>query len=102
LTVSVALAATALLAGFILEQRTIGLGVAVGLVVGAANGELIQRVIASRLPFVVSSILRMVGLSAIAIGIAFLVGASPVTLLLGLATAQLVMVGAAVRQGLRA
>jgi len=101
-TVSVVLAAVALVAGFVIQQRTIGLGLAAGLVVGAANGELIQRVIAGRLPFVVSSILRMVGLSAVGIAVAFLLGASPVTLLLGLAAAQLVMVGAAVRQGLRA
>jgi hypothetical protein len=101
-TVSVVLAAVALLAGFVIQQRTIGLGIAIGLIVGAANGELIQRVVASRLPFVVSSILRMVGLSVVAIAIAFLVGASPATLLLGLAGAQFVMVGAAVRHGLRA
>jgi hypothetical protein len=101
-TVSVALASVAFLAGFVVNQRPIGLGLALGLVVGAMNGELIQRVIDSRSPFVISSLLRMAALSGVAIGVAFLVGASPVALLLGVGAAQFVMVGAAVRQGLRA
>ena len=100
-TVSVALASMAFLAGFVLDQRSIGLGIAVGLIIGASNGQLIQRVIDSRSPFLVSSILRMFGLSAVAILVAFVVGASPVALLLGVAGAQFVMVGAAVRQGIR-
>ena len=101
-TVSVALASIAFLAGFVVNQRSIGLGLAVGLVLGASNGELIQRVIDSRSPFLVSSILRMFGLSAVAILVAFVVGASPIALLLGVSGAQFVMVGAAVRRGLRA
>jgi hypothetical protein len=99
--ISVVLGATAMLAGFVFEQRTIGLSVALGLVVGAVNGELIRRVVAGGLPFVVSSIMRMLGLSAVALVVALLLGASQVALLLGLAAAQFVMVGAAVRQGLR-
>ena len=100
--VSIALASIAFLAGFAVDQRSIGLGLALGLVVGATNGELIQRVLDSRSPFVVSSLLRMASLSAVAILVAFLVGASPAALLLGVGAAQFVMVGAAVRQGLRA
>lgn len=99
---SVAVASVAFLAGFVLNQRSIGLGIALGLVVGAGNGELIQRVIESRTPFVVSSILRMAGLSAAAIAVAFIIGASPIDLLIGVALAQFVMVAVAVRQGLRA
>ena len=99
---SVALASIAFLAGFVAGQRSIGLGLALGLVVGAANGELIQRVIDSRAPFVVSSVLRIAGVGAVAILLALLVGASPIAVLLGVAAAQFVMVGAAVRQGLRA
>ena len=99
--VSVALASIAFLAGFVFDQRPIGLGLALGLVVGAANGELIQRVIVSRSPFLLSSLLRMAGLSAVAIAVSFIVGASTVALLLGVGAAQFVMVGAAVRHGLR-
>jgi hypothetical protein len=101
MVVSVVLAATAMLAGFVIEQRTIGLSVALGLVVGAVNGELIRRVVVIGLPFVVSSIMRMLLLSGAALVVALLLGASQVALLLGLAAAQFVMVGAAVRQGLR-
>jgi hypothetical protein len=99
---SAVLAAIALLAAFVVNQGSLGLGLALGLAVGAANAELIQRVIDSRSPFVVSSLVRMVLLSAVAIFAAFLGGASPVAVLLGVAAAQLVMVAAAVRQGLRA
>ncbi len=101
-TACVALAAVAFLAGFVLNQRPVGLGLALGFVVGAGNGELIQRVIDSRAPFVVSSVVRMAGVSAVAILVALLVGASPIAVLLGVAAAQFVMVAAAVRQGLRA
>ena len=99
--VSVALASVAFLAGFVVDQRAIGLGLALGLVVGAANGELIQRVIAANSPFLLASLLRMAGISVVAIGVSFLVGASTAALLLGVGVAQFVMVGAAVRQGLR-
>jgi hypothetical protein len=97
---SVALASMAFLAGFVFYQRSVGLGIALGLVVGAANGELIQRVIDSRAPFVVASVARLTGVSAAAILLAFLVGASPIAVLLGVAAAQLVMVGVAMRHGL--
>ena len=99
---SVAFASVAFLAGFVAGQRSIGLGLALGLVVGAAHGELIQRVVASHAPFVVSSVMRMAAVSAVAVLVALLVGASPIAVLLGVAAAQFVMVGAAVREGLRA
>jgi hypothetical protein len=99
---SVALASAAFLAGFVFDQRSIGLGLALGLVVGAANSELIQRVIDSAVPFVVASVMRMAAVSAVAILLAILVGASPTAVLLGVAAAQFVMAGAAVRQALRA
>ena len=101
-TACVALASVAFMAGFVANQRSIGLGLALGLVVGAGNGELIQRVIDSSAPFVLSSVMRMAGVSAVAILVALLVGASPVAVLLGVAGAQFVMVATAVRQGLTA
>ncbi len=101
-TASVALASVAFLAGFVVNQRAIGLGIALGLVVGAGNGELIQRVIDSHAPFVVSSVMRLAAIGAVAIVAALLVGASPIAVLLGVAGAQFVMVAASVRQGLRA
>ena len=101
-TACVAMASVAFLAGFAAGQRPIGVGLALGLLVGAVNGELIQRVIDSRAPFAISSIFRMGAISAVAVVVALLVGASPIAVLLGVAAAQLVMAGAAVRQGLRA
>jgi hypothetical protein len=97
----VGLAAIAFLAGAVLGQMPVGAGLALGLSVGALNGELIRRVVASSSPFVVSSIVRMALLSALAILIAFALSASPVAVLLGVAAAQVVMVAVAVRQGLR-
>ena len=99
---SMGFASIAFVAGLVLNQRTMGLGLALGLVVGAANGQLIQRVIDTRAPFVVSSVVRMVVVSGAAIMLALVFGASPIAVLLGVAAAQLVMVAAAVRQGLRA
>ena len=101
-TASAALASIAFLAGFVLNQRPLGLGFALGLLVGAVNGELIQRVIDSRAPFVVSSVVRMAAVSALAILVALLVGGSPIAVLLGVGAAQLAMVAASVREGLRA
>ena len=101
-TAAVAVASIAFLAGIVLGQRSIGLGLALGLVVGAGNGELIQRVIDSRASFVASSVIRMAAVSIVAILVGLLVGASLVAVLIGVAAAQFLMVGAAVRQGLRA
>ena len=97
-----AFAAIALVVGFVLNQHSIGLGFALGLAVGAANGQLLQRVIDTRAPFVIASIVRMVLVSGAAIMLALLVGASPIAVLVGVAAAQFVMVAAALRQGLRA
>ena len=99
---SLALASIAFLAGSALHQRSLGLGLALGLLIGAANGELIQRAVASRAPFVMSSVVRMAAVSALAILVALLAGASPIAVLLGVGAAQGVMVAASVREGLRA
>ena len=99
---SALLAAVALGAGLLLGRAPIGVGLAAGLLIGSSNGELVRRVLEHRAPFVMSSVIRMATLSAAAILVASLVGASTIALLLGVAAAQLVMVAAAVRQGLRA
>jgi hypothetical protein len=98
---SVAIAGIALVAGLVLGQAPFGVGLAAGLVIGSLNGELVRRVIDRRAPFVVASLMRLALLSGLAILVAYLFSASTVALLLGVAAAQAVMVGAAVRQGLR-
>lgn len=99
---SAVLAAIALVAGLVFAEAPIGAGLAAGLVIGSLNGALIRRVVVHNAPFVVSSVIRLALISAVAILAAYLVGASTIALLLGVAAAQFVMVATAVRQGLRA
>jgi len=80
----------------------IGIGVAAGLLLGSTNGYLIERLLGRGAPFVASSLLRLVALSVIAIGAALMFRSYGWTVPLGIGVAQLVMVGAGVRQGLRA
>lgn len=98
---SAVLAAIALAAGLVFGQAPIGTGLAAGLVIGALNGELIRRAAVHNAPFVVSSVIRLALISAVGILAAYLIGASTVALLLGVAAAQVVMVVASVRLGLR-
>jgi hypothetical protein len=93
-----AIAVAAGLAGHL----AIGIGVAAGLLLGSTNGYLIQRLLGRGTPFVASSLVRLVALSAIAIAAALFFRSSGWTVPLGIGVAQLVMVGAGVRQGLRA
>ena len=80
----------------------IGIGVAAGLLLGSLNGYFIQMLLGRGTPFVPASLLRLVVLSIVAIGAALLFRSSGWTVPLGIGVAQLVMVGAGVRQGLRA
>src|SRR5258705_13537040 len=99
---SVALAALVAIGALILGQPSIGAGVAIGLILGSANGFVISRVYDPEGSFVGSSLARLSIFSALAIGLALLVGSATWTVLIGIAAAQLVMVAAGVRQGLRA
>jgi len=101
-TASVVLAAIALIAGVLFSRTSIGVGLGAGLVIGSLNGALVRAVIERRAPFVVSTVVRLAAISTVALFAAYLVGASTIALLLGVAAAQLVMVATAVRQGLRA
>jgi len=101
-TASAVLAAISLIAGLLFSRTPIGIGLAAGLVIGSFNGALVRAVIERRVPFVVATVLRLAAISAVALIAAYLVGASTIALLLGVAAAQLVMVATAVRQGLRA
>ena len=99
---SVALAAITAVAAVLLDQSLIGIGIAIGLILGSANGFLIARVYDPQGSFVGSSLARLSIFSALAIGLALLVGSAAWTVLIGIAAAQLVMVAAGIRQGLRA
>lgn len=88
--------------GILTGHTSVGAGLAAGLLLGSLNGFLIQSLLGRGTPFVASSLLRLVVLSTFAVSAALLVRGSGWSLALGIGIAQLVMVGAGVRQGLRA
>jgi hypothetical protein len=100
--VSVALAALSVAGGLITAHPVAGFGMGAGLLIGSFNGRLVVATLEHRVPFALASVARLVLLSAIAIGLATLLGPSAWSVLIGVAAAQLVMVGTAIRQGLRA
>ena len=83
-------------------QLLIGIGVATGLLLGSANGYAIQTLLGSATPFLAASMLRLATLSILGLLLAVVFGISAWPVMIGVAGAQLVMVGAGVRQGLRA
>jgi hypothetical protein len=83
-------------------HTSFGIGIACGLLIGSTNGYLIVALLDQDSPFLFASMMRLAILSAIAFGVALLLQSSAWTVLLGVGAAQLVMVGAGVRQGLRA
>jgi hypothetical protein len=99
---STAVAVLAILLSAIAGQLMVGVGLGAGLVIGSLNGHFVAALLARDTPFVMGSVVRMAMLSGVAVLAAVLL-ASPVwAVLLGVGAAQLVMVGAGVRQGLRA
>jgi hypothetical protein len=95
-----ALIATSIAA--ILGHITIGLGLGAGLLLGSANGYAIDALLGHATPFLAGSMLRLVTLSVLGLLVAVLFGISAWPVMIGIGVAQLVMVGAGVRQGLRA
>jgi hypothetical protein len=95
---AVAVVAMAGLSGYL----TIGLGVAAGLVVGSANGFAIAALLSNGAPFVAASVMRLATFTALALLVAVAFGIAAWPVVLGVGVAQLVMVAAGVRQGMRA
>ncbi len=79
-----------------------GIGLATGLVLGSFNGYAIQGLLARNAPFRLASLMRLVTFSALVLVAAAVFGPQAWTVPLGIGLAQLVMVAAGVRQGLRA
>jgi len=98
---SVALAAATALVATLAGQPSIGIAIAIGLILGSANGFVIAKLFDPQGSFVGSSLARLSVFSALAIGLALMVGSAAWTVLIGIAAAQLVMVAAGVREGLR-
>ncbi|HYM67508.1 MAG TPA: hypothetical protein VEW68_09470 [Patescibacteria group bacterium] len=97
-----ALASAVAVAAGLTGHLALGIGVAAGLLVGSLNGFLIEKLLGRGTPFLASSLMRLVFLSLVAVSAALLFRSSGWTVPLGIGVAQLVMVGAGVRQGLRA
>jgi len=100
-TVCAVLAAAVAAGSAITGHAPYGAGIAAGLLLGSLNGFLIQSLIRRGMPFAASSLLRLVVFSAVAVFAALTLRSVGWTIPLGLGIAQLVMVGAGVRQGLR-
>ena len=79
-----------------------GMGIGAGLLLGSLNGYLVQALLNRGTPMVAGSLLRLVMFSSIVLVAALMLGSSAWTVPLGIGIAQLVMVAAGVRQGLRA
>jgi hypothetical protein len=99
---SAALATVIVLVAGVVGHLSVGLGVGAGLVIGSFNGGLVAGTLEMGTPFVASSVTRMAAVSAIAILVALLLGIAIWAVLIGVAAAQLIMVAAGVRNGLRA
>jgi hypothetical protein len=98
---SVALGLAVMLAAAASGHAQAGLGIALGLVIGSANGYMIVALLDRNSSFLFASLMRLASLSALAVGGALLLQNSAWTVLLGVGAAQLVMVAAGVRRGLR-
>jgi hypothetical protein len=78
-----------------------GVGIAAGLLLGSANGYLIDGLMARGAPFVAASLLRILFFSSLVLIAALMLHSNAWTVALGIGCAQLVMVGVGIRQGLR-
>jgi hypothetical protein len=100
-TACAVLAASTVAASALTGHLSLGLGIAAGLLLGSLNGYLIQALLGRGTPMVAGSLLRLVMFSSIVLVAALMFDTEAWTLPLGIGIAQLVMVGAGVRQGLR-
>jgi hypothetical protein len=79
-----------------------GGALATGLAIGSINGAMAARLIALPIPFLATSLLRIVTLSMIGIAIGLAFGLANIWLvILGLGVAQVVLAAAALRESLR-
>jgi hypothetical protein len=92
-----------LIAFIVLGSWRWGLGGAAGLLLGSVNAILIGRSVDSSMSFLQSSLLRLLLLTVAGVGIGFLLGGEAVIVVMaGIAAAELIMAGVAVREVSRA
>ena len=102
LITSLVLACVVLVAAGLAGQMLLGAGVGVGLVVGSFNGFIFKAALDRGAPILITSFLRLSLFTVLGLLAARLMGGSVWPVVAGIATAQLVMVAASVRQGMRA
>jgi hypothetical protein len=86
----------------LLGHLSLGLGLAIGLLIGSANGYAIVALLGRTTSFVAASMLRLATFTSMGLLVALVFGVSAWPVMLGVGAAQLVMVASGVRQGLRA
>jgi hypothetical protein len=95
-------AVVALVVGIVLGHAGQGSALATGLAIGSINGALAAKLISLPIPFLATSLLRIVTLSMIGIAIGLAFGIANVWLvILGLGISQVVLAAAALRESLR-
>lgn len=94
-------AAAALAAGVATGHPVTGAGLAVGFMLGSANGYLLQSLLGRGTPFMASTLFRLVFFSSLVVLAALILRSAAWTVPLGIGLAQLVLAGAGLRQGLR-
>jgi len=100
-TASCIAAASVIALGFATGQVKNALAFAIGLLVGSANGLLVQRSLAFGMGLTALSLVRLLLLTGLGLGIGLLIGLAQVWLVVGgIAVAQLVLAGFAVREAL--
>jgi hypothetical protein len=94
-------AVAALGLGFLLGQGRNGVALAVGLIIGSVNGLLVQRSLALGMAFTPLSLIRLLLLTGLGLGIGMVIGLAQIWLVVGgIAVAQLLLAGWAVREAL--
>jgi hypothetical protein len=96
------LAAAIVVAATLAGHISFGIGLAAGLLLGSLNGYVIQAMLERRTAFRLASLGRLIGFSSLVLVAVLIFGTQAWTVPLGIGLAQLVMVAAGVRQGLRA
>jgi hypothetical protein len=101
-TACAVLAAVISIGAALFGHLSLGMGIGAGLLLGSLNGYLLQALLGRGTPMVAGSLLRLVMFTSIVVIAALILGSAAWTLPLGIGLAQLVLVGAGIRQGLRA
>jgi len=101
-TVCAVIAVVVATGAVVLGHAVLGVAFAAGVMLGSLNGYVIQTLMVRGAPFRAASLMRLVAFSSVALIAALLLREIAWSFPLGIGVAQLVMVGAGVRQGLRA